>query len=262
MLYSVATFTFDSDWQRDLFYQQLADIGFEAFDGDQAYIPSELADEEQLNTLVKQSLGVALASFVQCQDGDWNEVWDAEHPLYEWTLHSLQQPATYIRLTIAPHCAFGAGTHQTTAMLIEALQTIDCRQLSVLDNGCGTGVLGIAAALLGATQVTAVDIDNKSVDNTKENALLNKVNITAIRSSTPPKGQYNLILSNIHRNILIEQMPLYADRLTSGGEVWMSGFYTTDIEPIMQAAQKAGLQPASSDYVHQKQEWVMIQCKK
>ena len=89
--------------------------------------------------------------------------------------------------------------------------------------------------------MTAVDIDEHSVESTLQNARLNGVNIDVHCADTPPEGQYDLILSNIHRNILLAQMPLYANYLVGGGQVWLSGFYEEDCPVLLQAAERAGL---------------------
>ena len=138
---------------------------------------------------------------------------------------------------------------------------------NVLDNGCGTGVLGIFAKKLGAAHVLAVDIDDKSVQNTLENAALNGVELDVRLgdiSSFPfgeetGLGAFDLILANIHRNILLVQMPIYARIIKEGGEVWMSGFYETDCPALEEEAKKNGLQPIE---VRANGEWRMMRCRK
>jgi len=238
MEYSAVTFAynFKEEWQRDLFEQALADIGFDSFCDSIAYIPSGLLNEGLLRKVVSENEGVQLIAIGSCEDKNWNAVWEAEHPIMELPLG----------IRIMPHCAFGAGYHETTNMLINRLADIDHVPAEVLDNGCGTGVLGIMAARCGAKHVTMVDIDDKSVANTKENIELNKpliagTTFTILQVDTPPAGKYDLILSNIHRNILLEQMPLYAQYLNLGGELWLSGFYEQDCPALLAATEKVGL---------------------
>ncbi len=230
MRYTCATFRFSfaEAWQADLFTQSLFDLGFDTLDDNAAYIPTSLYEEnrQQIETLIAATDGVELLAVTDCPDEDWNSVWESEHPVENLPLG----------VRIVPHCAFGAGHHETTGMLINALLAADLTGRSVLDNGCGTGVLGIFAAKRGAAQVVAVDIDDKSVKNTEENAALNGVALTVMQGDTPPAGQYDLILSNIHRNILLAQMPLYAAYLRPGGELWLSGFYTADCPALIAAA--------------------------
>jgi len=255
---AVLQYSFAEDWQSSLFEQALADMGFEAFVPDEessllrAYIPTALLDVDLLHALVQDTDGVQLLQIAECPDQNWNATWEQEHPEFTMCVGGHE-------LTIIPHCAFGAGYHATTAMILEQLPSFPLTGAQVLDNGCGTGVLGIAAAKLGAASVCAVDIDEKSVENTRENALLNQVQIDVRLGDTPISGQYHLILSNIHRNILIQQMPLYAQYLVKGGQVWISGFMETDCSALMTAADQAGLHCLAS---HAKDEWRMIQlCK-
>ena len=198
-------------------------------------------------------------------DENWNAVWEAEHPVQELPLG----------VKIIPHCAFGAGHHETTAMMIEALinfkSQISNFKFNVLDNGCGTGVLGISAKKLGAAHVLAVDIDDKSVQNTLENAALNGVELDVRLGSVNEQGErsvlcqtegrsvFDLVLANIHRNILLAQMPIYARIIKEGGEVWMSGFYETDCPVLEEEAKKNGLQLIE---VRANGEWRMMRCRK
>ena len=190
----------------------------------------------------------------QCEDINWNAAWEAEHEIVELPLG--------VRIT--PHCAFGAGHHETTSMMIEALLQAQSEGLfahptTVLDMGCGTGVLGIMAKKCGAAHVVAVDIDDKSVANTLENATANDVELDVRLGSTPPDGKFDLILANIHRNILIQQMPSYAQNLTVNGELWLSGFYTEDIPYLVAAAEDEALYLTRT---HTRGEWQMLQFDK
>jgi len=248
------------EWQQDILFQQLADIGFEAFDGADAYIQSALYDPAALDAVLLQNEDIRLLSVEQCPDEDWNATWEAEHPIEELPLG----------IKIVPHCAFGAGHHETTSMMIAHLMESESllQNAHVLDMGCGTGVLGIFAAHLGASHVTSVDIDDKSVTNTRENIELNSENYTW--GQTPcvvldrftvqcqgnvPDGRYNLILANIHRNILLAQMSDYARNLLPNGQLWLSGFYESDIVPLCDAAAQYDLHPIAS---FSKQDWRML----
>lgn len=258
MQYSVVhlAYSFSEEWQQDLFEQDLCDIGFEVFDGENAYIQSSVLDtnKAQLNALIADTEGVEMLGIEPCEDINWNATWEAEHEIEELPLG--------VRIT--PHCAFGAGHHETTSMMIEALleaqeQGYFARERHVLDMGCGTGVLGIMAKKCGATNVVAVDIDDKSVANSIENAEANNVVLDVRLGSTPPDGAYDLILANIHRNILVEQMPAYAKILNASGELWLSGFYAEDIAYLEQAAEAVGLKHTETRHTN---EWQWIRLKK
>ena len=304
MQYSVAHFqtSFAEQWQADIFAQALCDIGFDTIedtpsDNDNsqmvncqivnckivncqivqflsAYIPTAHLDIPALQALVAQTEGVSLLSVEECPDENWNAVWESEHTAEQLPMDVL----------IIPHCAFGAGHHETTGMMIDALMERDLSGCRVLDNGCGTGVLGIFAAKRGADSVIAIDIDDKSVENTLENAARNGVTIRALQGTlenlTDDFGRrhltgdagvspavncqivncqivqsFDLILANIHRNILLSQLPLYA-RLTK--EVWLSGFYEQDAPVLIAAAEKVGLHVVGHN---QRNGWSMLQLR-
>lgn len=238
MQYCVAhfAFRFAEDWQADVFTQALFDMGFDTMDGEDAYIPAAIFRTCQVpfQQLLAETEGVQLISVEECPDGNWNAVWEAEHPIEQLPLG----------IQIVPHCAFGAGHHETTGMMINALLHTDLSHQVVLDNGCGTGILAIYAAKRGAERVVAVDIDEKSVHSAKENAIRNQVEIEVVQGSTPPPcadRPYDLIMANIHRNILLQQMPLYAQLLRKGGELWLSGFYAEDCQQIIEHGKAHGL---------------------
>ena len=297
MQYSVAHFqtSFAEQWQADIFAQALCDIGFDTIedtpsDNDNsqivncqivncpivqslsAYIPTAHLDIPALQALVAQTEGVSLLSVEECPDENWNAVWESEHAAEQLPMD----------VVIIPHCAFGAGHHETTGMMIDALMERDLTGCRVLDNGCGTGVLGIFAAKRGADAVIAIDIDDKSVENTLENAARNGVTIRALQGTLetladarvrPDKsglkdqiansqivnGQivksFDLILANIHRNILLSQLPLYAQL---SKEVWLSGFYEQDAPTLIAAAEKVGLHVVGHN---QRNGWSMLQLR-
>ena len=270
------TTDFAEEWQKEVFDQELCDLGVDTIDAglepEQAghadyYIPSDLWEQNQeaIQAQISDTEGATLLSVEEVPDENWNAVWEAEHPVQELPLG----------VKIIPHCAFGAGHHETTAMMIEALinfkSQISNFKFNVLDNGCGTGVLGIFAKKLGAAHVLAVDIDDKSVQNTLENAALNGVELDVRLGSVNEQGErsvlwqtegrsvFDLVLANIHRNILLAQMPIYARIIKEGGEVWMSGFYETDCPALEEEAQKNGLQLIE---VRANGEWRMMRCRK
>ena len=270
------TTDFAEEWQKEVFDQELCDLGVDTIDAglepEQAghadyYIPSDLWEQNQdaIQAQISDTEGATLLSVEEVPDENWNAVWEAEHPVQELTLG----------VKIIPHCAFGAGHHETTAMMIEALinfkSQISNFKFNVLDNGCGTGVLGIFAKKLGAAHVLAVDIDDKSVQNTLENAALNGVELDVRLGSVNEQGErsvlrqtegrsvFDLVLANIHRNILLAQMPIYARIIKEGGEVWMSGFYETDCPALEEEAKKNGLRFIE---VRANGEWRMMRCRK
>ena len=245
-------YNFTEDWQQPIFEQELADMGVEVFDQSDAYIQTNILAEckQQIEEFINQYPDVTLLDYEECPDQNWNAQWEAEH-----------QPILLpLGVRITPHCAFGAGHHETTSMMVNAIIEAQQQQrfhhdTHVLDMGCGTGILAIMAKKCGAGHVLAVDIDDKSIANTIENASDNATQIDTLLADTPPQGQYDFILANIHRNILIAHMPYYAQYLKNSGELWMSGFYEQDISYIVQEAQAYGLQHTNT---YAQGEWRMI----
>lgn len=232
---------FAESWQRDIFDQQISDLGVDTIDGNDYYIPLDILNNQQstIKNLISNTKGATLLGIDSCPDENWNATWEAEHPIQELPLG----------VKIIPHCAFGAGHHETTSMIINTLLSKDLSGKNVLDHGTGTGVLAIFAKRLGAATVIAVDIDEKSVENAKENALLNNVDIDVRLGDTVPpfrgdpteRGFYDLILANIHRNILLANMSAYSTHLNPNGELWLSGFYESDCPALISAAKSHGL---------------------
>lgn len=255
MKYSIATIHCNDfeDWQIDVLTQQLADLGFDSFeqDGDVlcAYIPTDLVPALDLSAVNCQ------LSLADCPDENWNAVWEASHEVEELPLG----------VRIVPHCAFGAGHHETTAMMIDELMASDVKGKRVFDHGTGTGVLAIFAKRLGADYVLADDIDDNSVNNARENAARNGVEIDVRpASATSPIhpsdiSAFNLIMANIHRNILLAQMPDYALQLLADGDLWLSGFYEQDVPALIEAAAACGLRHVAT---RANGEWRMLRFSK
>ena len=228
--------SFDAQYMKDTFDQEMANWGVDAIDGEDYYIPSERWEEVQAELPeICQRYGkhVQLAGVEACPDENWNATWEAEHPMQELPLG----------IRIVPHCAFGAGHHETTSMMIDSLIGADLNGKTVLDHGTGTGVLAIFVKRLGASKVIAVDIDEKSVINAQENAALNNEAIEVLHSNAFafPQAAFHLIVANIHRNTLLEFMRAYALSLVPNGELWISGFYEEDCAELKAAAEKEGL---------------------
>lgn len=244
---------FAEEWQADVFNQQICELGVDTIDGEDYYIPSDILDAQikNLKSKILNTTGATLLGIDVCPDENWNAAWESEHPMQELPLD----------VKIIPHCAFGAGHHETTSMIINTLVAANLSDKNVLDHGTGTGVLAIFAKRLGAASVVAVDIDEKSVANAKENAELNNEKIKVLHSSSFDfqHSTFDLILANIHRNILIEYMPSYAAALKAGGELWLSGFFESDCPILQAAAEKEGLQLID---VLANGEWRLMRCRK
>ena len=154
--------------------------------------------------------------------------------------------------------SFGTGHHETTTGMIENQLEIPQAGKRVLDMGCGTGILAILAAKLGAAEVVAVDIEDWTVENARENAAGNAVSVEVrlgdvqvIDQDTP----YDVILANINRNVLLADIPVYARLLVPGGTLALSGFYTEDLADISSQAFANGL---SYKTMRTKNNWVSV----
>ena len=173
---------------------------------------------------------------------NWNAQWESSfHPIVvgDYTVRAPIHPSktTPYELIIEPNMSFGTGHHQTTQLMMRYALDIDLGGKNVLDMGCGTGILGILAAHLGAKSVLAIDIESWCVENTQENAERNKCNhiVKAIRGDVDMVAEtYDLIFANINRNTLIRHIPHYAKRLRSQGILLLSGFYQADFFEITQ----------------------------
>lgn len=163
-----------------------------------------------------------------------------------------------MELIIHPKMSFGTGHHPTTYLMISYLLDLECAGINVLDMGCGTGILGIAALQMGAKHVTAVDTELWCVQNTLENARLNQcTSLEAVQQNTVPRGKipFDLILANINRNILVQQMEDYLDVLKEKGSILLSGFYLSDLKLISSQMTKLGFRINSK---REKDEWMAV----
>ncbi len=246
------------DYQQDLLINALGEIGFDTFEemefGFKAYIPADDFDRVLLDEtlLVYRELFTFSYEVMLIPQKNWNEVWESnfepiqisDQIFVRATFHE-PRPEFKYEIVIDPKMAFGTGHHQTTAMMLQLMLENDFQNKNVLDMGCGTGILAIMAAQLGAAEITAIDYDPVCYESTIENAALNHIsNITALCGSKEviPDTQYDIILANINRNILIDQMQRYAEVLKPEGEIYFSGFYETpDLEIITDEARKYGL---------------------
>lgn len=246
------------DYCRDLLINSLSQIGFDTFEdteaGFKAYIPDSEFNQETLdNTLqdFKESFEFSYqTSFIPHKN--WNEEWESNfEPLnikdqcYVRATFHAPQPQYPYEIVIDPKMAFGTGHHQTTAMMMEFMLEEDWKDKKVLDMGCGTGILAILAAKLGAGELLAIDYDPICYESTQENARLNQVpQIEALCGSKEviPDQKFEVILANINRNILLDQMDRYAEVLTPTGLLYLSGFYEQpDLDIIIEKAASLNL---------------------
>ena len=250
------------------------EIGFESFveceNGVQAYVQQSLFDETALKQLIADfplTDTTLTYSISEPEDKDWNEEWEknffqpiiiGDRCVIHSTFHQDIPKAEY-DIVINPQMAFGTGHHETTSLIIEELLDSELKDKSLLDMGCGTSILAILARMKGAHPCTAIDIDEWCVRNSIENIELNHVDNIAVSqgdaSSLSGKGPFDVVIANINRNILLNDMKQYVTCMHPGAELYMSGFYVDDIPVIREEAEKNGL-----TYIHHKEKnrWAAV----
>lgn len=254
---------------RDIAVAVLAEMEFEGFEetdeGLNAFIPEPLLNRTELETTLADISGgtVKILETEEIEPRDWNEEWEKSFEAIEiddWcqVIASFKQPDPRFQhhLVIEPKMSFGTGHHETTRLMIRQAREMDFRGKSVLDMGCGTGILAILAAQLGAAEVLGIDIDVWSSENAVENLELNGISNVEIRqgdASAIPEICYDIILANINRNVLMDDMPAYKSHLQDQGILVLSGFLTSDTQLIEKHYRDAGFLPLRRE---QEGDWV------
>ena len=247
-----------TEWLRDVLTAGLGEIGFDSFVetkvGFEAFIPVKDFSDEKMN-LVLNAFQDDFTFSVNTEvipDQNWNEVWEKNYfkPLaisnkcvIRAPFHDDYPKAKY-EIIIEPNMAFGTGNHETTSLVIETILEKEFENKLVLDMGCGTGILGILASMKGAKKITAIDIDEWSFNGTKENSALNSIKNIYVKlgdASLLGNEKYDVIFANIHKNVLLNDLPNYFENLRPDGTLIMSGFYSEDIPAIKLKAEKLGL---------------------
>ena len=243
MTYTELIITLQSaeDFHKDLLINALSEIGYDTFEdtdqGFKAYIPESNLNLEQLAEIARSYVDLFSFSYIlnTIPHQNWNELWESNfNPIQvagkcyvRATFHEAH-PEFEHEIVIDPKMAFGTGHHQTTALMMEFMLEHDFQGKTVLDMGCGTGILAILAAKLGAKEVLAIDYDEICYESTLENSELNKIStIKALNGSTEviPDATFEIILANIIRNILLDQLDAYARVSMPGSLLYLSGFY-------------------------------------
>ena len=252
----------------DILVAELGQVGFESFtenpDGLVAYIQkndwnASLLDEIQ----ILQSDEVSFSYDVkEIEQVNWNEQWEKNfEPIVVSNQVSVRapfhkNPGLKYDIIIEPKMSFGTGHHETTHLMIQHLIDLELKGKKVLDMGCGTGILAIFAEMKGALAVDAIDIDNWCYENSLENVERNHCKTISVfegDASLLKPDSYEVIIANINRNILLNDMGVYVSSLKENGILLLSGFYTEDIEKINAAAESNGLR---QDKKLQRNNWV------
>ena len=240
----------------EILIAQLGFVGFESFveneDGLNAYIQESDWSESILDTIQILQSDEFIISYTRntIEQINWNSEWEKNfNPIQVKNTINVRAPFhenlnLKYDIIIEPKMSFGTGHHETTHLMLEHLLDLDLQHKKVLDMGCGTGILAIFSEMKGAQPIDAIDIDNWCYENSIEN--INKNNCEHISvyqgdASLLAKKKYDLIIANINRNILLNDMSTYCKSLKKGGCVLFSGFYQEDIPVIDKAASELGL---------------------
>lgn len=246
------------EWIRDVLMAEMASAGYDTFvendSGFEAYLSKEYFLPDFLDSLLEQYSGSSQLkwSSEEIEARNWNEEWEKNYfkPLVigndvvvRAPFHH-DYPACKHEIIIEPNMAFGTGNHETTSQVMEFMLEIDFKDKSVLDMGCGTGILAILAGQLGAHTITAIDIDHWAYEAVVENSVLNNVpQIKAIRGDASLLGDemFDVVLANIQKNIILSDLPAYVKVMKPGAVIVISGFYEDDLADILPVANELGL---------------------
>ena len=236
--------------------------------GIRAYIPAGNFNNDMVDELKGRFEAYSCSITIAIEDvpeQNWNSIWESnfepvvigDRCVIRAPFHDNFENVKY-RITIEPKMSFGTGHHQTTRLMLEAVLELDLNGKMVLDMGCGTGVLGILAAMRGAHSVTAIDSDRWAYENARENAARNGIeNINVLSGSTEviPSRKFDIILANINRNILTEHMSAYSDHIGRGGLLLISGILKEDENVLKEKASACKFSFVLSRYLD---NWVMM----
>ena len=263
-----------SEDMADILSALIAELGFETFEntptGLRAYIQRDQMNKQKLDETVgnfpvpRFSINYV---YEDAPDEDWNEEWERKgfQPILIGDVigvhdekHSI--PPVKYDILIHPRQAFGTGAHQTTRMILTQLSEMDLEGKSVIDAGTGTGILAIMAMKRGAQWVKAYDIDEWSVENAQQNLLINGIEygveiVLGNSSCIEEERNKDLLIANINRNILLDDMSTFRKTLKNGGEMILSGFYEDDIPLLMDKAGNLGFRLKGK---RNEEEWAML----
>jgi len=255
---------------REVVLSDLAASGFESFveteDGLNCYVSEQEFSEEMISSLKNFESHIESFRVNKIEDRNWNAEWETnfdpvfvEDKLAIIAPFHIDEYDKQLIVKIQPQMSFGTGHHQTTWLASKKLFNLDVKGKRILDMGTGTGVLAIVAEKLGAEYVFAPDIDEWSFNNANENTALNncsKIEVALGGDELLEGKEFDIIIANINKNILIQHYPVYSKALVSGGVMLNSGFFTTDKNDLVEEAEKSGFVFES---IESKDEWAMLE---
>ena len=265
-----------SDQMAEILTAELSDLPFDSFVTEEPYLKCYIQKEEYRPSDVKVVLSgyPAAAGFTATlvQGQNWNRLWEqgfqpivVDGKVTVKAKFNTDVPRTRFNIWIDPRMAFGTGYHHTTYMMMQRMLGLEeyIRGRSVVDMGCGTAILAILAAKMRARKVFAVDIDAVAARSAWGNCRWNKVG-TCVETacgdaSLLQMGTYDVLLANIHRNIILQDLPTYCRSLRRGGHLLLSGFYGADVPAIREAAEAMGLVYAGQSL---REDWACVEFTK
>lgn len=256
---------------RDIVVAELGEIGFESFvesnEGVDAYIQESIFDEDLMKSLNSFNHAYFKIEYTKnvIQNQNWNEVWEQSFEpinvnnncMVRAPFHQSISTIEY-DIIIEPKMSFGTGHHETTFLMIQELLDMDLNKKTVLDMGCGTGVLAILAEQKMAKNILAVDIDDWAYENTLDNIIKNKCsNIEVLKGGAEriKNKKFDVVIANINRNILLQDLKNYTNSLNYNGHILLSGFFSSDIDMIIEEATKNGLKLSNKK---SKNDWTLL----
>jgi ribosomal protein L11 methyltransferase len=236
--------------QQEILISELSELGAEGFEQTGNMLVAYFNELDFKSYEVNEVLKSYRFNTTTLKEKNWNEVWESNfQPVVVGGFCGIRAEfhAPFINveheIIITPKMSFGTGHHATTHMMIEQMRDIDFSNKKVFDFGTGTGILSILAEKLGATDITAIDVDHWSIENTRENATRNGCTKIAVSlSSGIPAEVFDVILANINRNVILEYLPQLKNNLHPGSLLLLSGLLTTDEKDIVAACLREGLQ--------------------
>lgn len=265
-------------WVADLLKDALISMGFDAFadnpQGFEAYCPDVLFSMEKVKAAYDEALGFVDGLQVvygteTIEQRDWNAEWEKNYPSVVFDGFCVVRPpfnpkveGVRYDVVIEPKMSFGTAHHQTTSLIIDFLSVEDMKGKRVMDMGCGTGVLAIISSMMGALYCEAVDNDTWAAENAAENVKRNGVDVKVRLGDSSLLQKdilFDVFIANINRNILLDNVGIYSANMAEGGVLFLSGFYTEDVDVLKSKCETLGL---TLSEVRTKDNWAAMRLVK
>ena len=256
----------------DVLIAELFEVGFDSFqefeDGFEGSCEQEKFEQEKVEVLFNQFPNVSFTIKEQ-EKINWNEEWEKNYDpiivgdkcIVRASFHQ-PQPSFQYEIIVTPKMSFGTGHHATTYQVLDYQMELDHTNKRVLDVGTGTGILAIMAAKRGAKELVATDIDDWCIENSEENFALNSVmDVRLIKGQIDEvnEGEFDIVIANINKNVLLDQIGEYASRLRENGQLILSGFYENDIDDLVVEAENHQLKKLKATT---RDNWAMLALEK